>query len=261
MDEKPKWQALEMSGNAIGVDRKSNTINGYVCAQCGDFKTPGRGKFDMASLQKMLELWPQNGLKSRFTHPNLSSDGLGKYLGRAVNPRIDGDKLRADLALNPVCFSSPAGNLGEYVMDLAETDPDAFSSSLVLQVDQTYEMDENNRPLRNDKGDLLAPHWMPTKLHASDVVDTGEAVDGFLSTVEIDIDNLPDIAVRKASEILDAVFAGRSREVILSRASAFLDRYLSNKFPSTKNVESKQVTRDIREMELELLKLKIANEK
>jgi hypothetical protein len=73
------------------------------------------------------------------------------------------------------------GNLGGYVMDLAESDPDALSSSLVLQTEKVQILDEKGRPKKDDKGEDVPPVWLPTKLHASDVVDTGDAVDGFLS--------------------------------------------------------------------------------
>jgi hypothetical protein len=253
----PVWDKLSASGN-VGVDRESKTIKGYVVAQTGDFKTPGRGAFDQSSLSKMVELWPEDGLKSRFHHPTMSNDGLGKFLGRAVNPRIDGDKLRADLVLNPSSFSTPAGNLGEYVLTLAETDPEAFSSSLVLQADKTYTMDDQNRPKRDANGDKYSPHWMPTKLHASDVVDTGEAVDGFLS-VELNEGELPDAAVRKASEVLDTVFAGQTQEVVTARASEFLSKYIERRFgiAPTQSAKTKDIASDIRFKELELIRLSL----
>jgi hypothetical protein len=178
-------ESIAASG-AIGVDRENKTVKGYVVAQCGDFKSEGRGKFNLASLAKMIELWPKKGLKSRFRHPNLINDGLGTLLGRSVNPRIDGGKLRADLVLDPSSFIAPGGNLGSYILTLAGSDPDAFSSSLVLAADKTYELDENGRPKCDANGDRCSPLWMPTKLWASDAVDTGEAVDGFLGSASPD---------------------------------------------------------------------------
>jgi hypothetical protein len=39
-----------------------------------------------------------NGAKARFTHPDLSGDGLGKGLGRVKNASLDGDVVRRNLS-------------------------------------------------------------------------------------------------------------------------------------------------------------------
>src|SRR5262249_27424355 len=71
--------------------------------------------------------------------------------------------------------------------------------------------------------------WMPTKLHAADIVDTGDAVDGLLSA-GVDVDNLPDAVVRRGAELLDRMFGGCEREVIEARCLAWLDRDLAMRF-------------------------------
>src|SRR4051794_20449658 len=39
----------------------------------------------------------QFGIKSRFTHPSMSGDGLGKMTGRVMGPaEVDGDQVFAD---------------------------------------------------------------------------------------------------------------------------------------------------------------------
>ena len=222
------WRRLDATGAPIGVDRRRKIIRGYVVAEMGPFKTPGRGEFDEQSLEtivKLIKATP-NGLKSRFAHPGLSSDGIGKFLGRARNPRVVlGQQVRADLHLDPTSFDTPSGNLGGYVMRLAESDPDAFSSSLVLQTDKVPRRDARGRPERDARGKELPPIWRPTELHASDVVDTGDAVDGFLS-----IDGLPDEAVRIGSKAIDRQFPSADRETITNRCNAWLDRYLDGRF-------------------------------
>jgi hypothetical protein len=185
-----------------------------------------------------------NGLKSRFTHPDLSSDGLGKFLGRAKNPRLDIIRerdsegtlktneihvVRADLHIDPSSHKTPSGDIGGYIMDLAESDPDALSSSLVLRADKTYRIDDKGRRLKDENTEEdLPPLWTPTALHATDIVDTGDAVDGLLSTLSAD--GLPDAVVRNAAALMDRQFAGRPREFVRERAIAWLDRYLSRRF-------------------------------
>jgi len=239
---KTDWLRAKAQGNTIGVDRKAEVIRGYIVAQEGPFKSEGRGEFDadaMATIAKLMKVTP-NGLKSRFAHPSLSDDGVGKFLGRARDPRLDkissrdsegtrkDDEItvvRADLHLDPSSRNTPSGDLGGYVMDLAESDPDAFSSSLVLQFDEEYRLDNQGRPKRDTDGNELPPLWYPTQLHASDVVDTGDAVDGFLS-----IGGLPDEVVRRGAALLDRQFPNASRETIKARCQTWLTRYLNLRF-------------------------------
>ncbi len=228
-----------------GVDRNAEVIRGMIIAQEGPFKSEGRGEFDQKALRSIIKLIKAapNGLKSRFAHPSLSDDGIGKLLGRVKNPRIDtittrdsegtrkDDEIkvvRGDLHLDPASHSAPSGDLGAYIMDLAESDPDAMSSSLVLQADEEFRLDSKGRPKLDDEGNELPPLWRPLTLHASDVVDTGDAVDGFLSAETID--GLPDAVVRRACELLDTQFGDADRETITARCQAWLGRYLDHRF-------------------------------
>lgn len=240
-----QWLKAKFSSPGVEVDRENNVIRGYVLAQEGPFKSAGRGEFDQKSLKQIVALSNKKpgGLKSRFTHPNLSEDGLGKYLGRAKNLRMDHvsqkrdgkdvllHAVRGDLHLDPTSFDTPNGNLGKYVMDLAESDSDALSSSLVLKADQELRMDpKTKRPMLAEDGSELPPIWRPTELHASDVVDTGDAVDGFLSAHPIDGTNLPDGIVRQASMLLDQAFLNQNRDELRDILEGFVDRYLTNRF-------------------------------
>lgn len=219
-----EWLRSNVTAPLVSVDRENKVIRGYVVAQSGPFKTPGRGEFDEQSLRKIVKLInaTPKGLKSRFAHPSLSEDGIGKFLGRARDARLDKDRVRANLHLDPSSFSTPSGDLGGYVMDLAETDPDAFSSSLVLRIDKIKRTDKRGRPEKDEEGNDLPPLWRPTELHASDVVDEGDAVDGFLSADSL----LPDAVLRRGAQLLDQQFPGATREVVEARCLAFLGRYL-----------------------------------
>jgi len=231
------------------ADPEAQVLRGYVVATHGRFKDD-RGKFDNQSLGRIVELMnaAPNGVKSRFTHPDMSNDGLGKFLGRARNATIgtaavtrDGQQLRvpavrADLHLDPTSFRTPHGNLGQYVLDLAASDPDALSSSLVLRVDKVYDLDEKGQPKTDTKGNRLPPLWLPREIHGTDIVDTGAAVDGILS-----VGTLPLAALWQAPEtidrgdfpaacrLLDSVFAGQSGDVIRTRALSWLERYLDRR--------------------------------
>lgn len=254
-----EWLRATAAGETIGVDRNESVIRGYIVAQEGPFSSEGRGEFDKPALRQIARLMraAPNGLKSRFAHPSLSDNGIGKFLGRARNPRLDtisvreskgvrkDDEItvvRADLHLDPSSRNTPSGDLGGYVMDLAESDPDAMSSSLVLQAKKEYRLDGKGRPELDDEGNELPPLWSPTHLHASDVVDTGAAVDGFLSA-EV-IDGLPDAVVRRGAELLDRQFPDANREEIEARCQAWLARYLAYRFGDEPCGPDYQVFRD-----------------
>lgn len=226
------------------VDRASKVIHGVVVAQLGAFKSEGRGEFDQQSLDLLLSLWPANGLKSRFAHPTESSDGLGKHLGRMKSPRMstvvldrDGQQVtipcvRADLHLSPTAFAgNPNGNLGEYVLHLAETDPEAFGTSLVLSVDKSLRRKDDGTPQLDADGRELPPLWRPKKLFASDVVDEGDSTDTFLG-VEAAAESLHWTReyLAPACAALDKLFAGQPRRTVEARVRSFLTRYLDRRY-------------------------------
>lgn len=81
------------------------------------------------------------GVKSRFTHPDMSNDGLGKYLGRFRSPKTvdDGDRAIGSLHLSRAARKAPDGDLARYVLDLAADDPAAFGTSIVFMHDREAE--------------------------------------------------------------------------------------------------------------------------
>lgn len=79
------------------------------------------------------------GAKARFTHPDISGDGLGKLLAKAKNARVEGDKVIADLHLLQSAHDTPDGNLAGYVLKLAQEAPDAFGESISFGRDRQGE--------------------------------------------------------------------------------------------------------------------------
>ena len=245
----------------VGVDRENKIIKGFIVAEEGPFHSEGRGEFNLDSLSSIVRLMRAEpmGLKSRFTHPTLSDDGLGKFLGRARNARLatinrDGKEsslIRADLHLSATAFEdNPNGNLGDYILGLASEDPDAMSASLVLTADEEFRTDARNRRLMDAEGNELPPLWRPTSLHAVDMVDTGEATHAFLST-----DNLPDEIVRRGSELLDRQFQGCGRDVVEARCGAWLTKYLDLRYGPA------EVEKVISKSDPRLVAAKLRNEK
>jgi hypothetical protein len=194
---RPTLQQLRASTPAampIGVDRQNNVLRGYIVAQVGPFKTPGRGEFDRQSLDAIVRLGNATplGLKSRLDHATLFDDNVGKFLGRARNFRMGSamdatgvrvDAVRADLHFDQTALDEPLGGgkpIGQYVMDLAESDPAALSSSLVLMTKVEYRLRPDGTVQTDEYGDPLPPLWRPTELDGSDIVSMGDAVGGLL---------------------------------------------------------------------------------
>jgi hypothetical protein len=246
------WMRADDGGQlsvGVGVDRENNVLRGFVVAQEGPFKTPGRGAFDLKSLESIVTLMKKSGdlgTRSRFTHPSLSADGLGTFLGRAKSPRIDTvtvqresgpvqlKAVRADLHFDKTALDVPVGGgkpRGVYVMDLAESDPDALSSSIVVRADREQQLDaKTNKPAVDAQGKPLPPLWRPLAIRASDIVDTGDAVDGLLSAGGLSIEGLSDAIVRKGSALLNEAFPDQPRDVVEARLTAWLDRYLELRY-------------------------------
>lgn len=83
----------------------------------------------------------QHGAKARFTHPDMSSDGMGKKLGRFRYGKRDGDIVRGNLHFYASAHKTPEGDLAGYVMSLAEEDPRGFGTSIVFMHDWPAELE------------------------------------------------------------------------------------------------------------------------
>lgn len=111
-----------------------------------------------------------NGVKSRFTHPGLSADGLSKGLGLAIGGKVSGDQVLTDLHFYESAHNSPDGDLAGYVMKRAKEDPLHFGTSIVFISDDQAEDDF-----------MLA--------HGGVIRD--ESIEGFKSPDPLNINNLP----------------------------------------------------------------------
>jgi len=128
--------------NKEGGSRKAGVILGASLIAKGE--ALGHDMFiDEFALNQVVSLGsePDTGVKVRFTHPSMSGDGLGSYLGRAKNLSLDGDRVRGDVHFSPSSRTTPDGDRGGYVMDLAAEDPDSFGMSIVFDHDRAAEQE------------------------------------------------------------------------------------------------------------------------
>lgn len=201
------------------------------------------------------------GLKSRFTHPDMSGDSLGTYLGRANNEQLSGDVLRGDLHFAKIAHETPDGDLANYVMGFAKEDPEAFGSSIVFLHDWESEdlfYEENQQPVTytDDKGreyeriefrspDPLntenLPHCRLRELCAVDIVDDPAANPGGLfhrTTFAHDAEKLAAFALGLSTEAPATSALGIDPDRLAGFAARFLAHHQLEIVPMTTKLRS-----------------------
>lgn len=154
-------RGLKARGDAKPVDREGGKFNAGLI-RGASIITRGealghRAWIDATTLQQVAEgidsAGPK-GVKSRFTHPSMSGDGLGTVLGRAIGPtEIRDGRVIADLHIQKSAHSTPSGDLAGYTMDLAEESPESFGTSIVFTHDRAAEdafADENQAEVEHE---------------------------------------------------------------------------------------------------------------
>jgi hypothetical protein len=191
-----KWFSTKylMGGLQGQVDRENGRIYGV------SVNTEGEAKghdvhLDESFIEAVIDQGNEKraGVKARFGHPNMCSTALGTFIGRFKNfrkesvVREDGSpafRAVADLYLSATAKETPHGDLYEYVLNMAENEPDMFGTSIVFEVGQYYRRDRNGNKVYGmyEREDLSEELYVELgKLHACDVVDEPAANDGLFS--------------------------------------------------------------------------------
>lgn len=220
-----------------GGDKKAGIIRGVSVVTRGE--ALGHGMWlDREFLRQTADgiNASPNGAKARFTHPGLSSDGLGSYLGRMKAAVIDGDVVRADLHFSDMAHESPDGDLAEYVMGLAEDDPESFGVSIVYMPDWGAE-DAFEATHEDEKGRFRSPdvdntdnlpHARLAQLRAADVVDDPAANPGGLFHRGQEIAAEADSLASFALGLTAAAPAVEQLELDPDRVRGFVHRFLES---------------------------------
>lgn len=221
----PKMRASEIlrtptTHGTARVDRGAAVIHGAKVLELGDVNDSRPFTVDEESLRQMIVFGNEKpeGLKARFTHPSMSDDGLGKFLGRWKNFRREGVAVLADLHVSPTAFTSPHGDMGNYVLDLAEDDPEAFGVSAAGRLsDEMYdELNDEDR----DPDQRVPIRWK--RMMAADVVDEPAATRGGFFAVHqarsLDLH-------ATATALIDQHLASMSPGEIRDRFTEFLKRW------------------------------------
>ena len=205
-------------GGGVQVNREKEVIAGFAVVTKG-VTHDERGEFDEVALNSVVEFGNQAkaGIKSRFGHPNMSGTALGTFLGRAKNFRRDGDVVRADLHIDPTAHKTPDGDLAGYVMTLAQSDPDAFGSSMVIHWEEEFKKETGK------DGKALPPYIRVKKLMSVDVVDDPAANDGLFG--------MPFFSesVKPSAEITAFLDKFLNQPEAVEKVISFLQRYGFNR--------------------------------
>ncbi len=225
------FRADVVRSGEIRVNREKEVITGFAVVTKG-VTHDERGEFDELALDTVVELGNKSkmGVKSRFGHPNMSNTALGTFLGRAKNFRRDGEIVRADLHIDSTAHETPDGDLAGYVMSLAESDPEAFGSSMVVHWDA-----ENRKELGAD-GKALPPFIRVKKLLSVDVVDDPAANNGLFGT------QFFSESVKPSAEVTAFLDRFLSQPEAVESVIAFLAKYGFNKKTSKEGVSMHELT-------------------
>lgn len=259
MPAEPAHLRAAVLGAGVGsnVDRDAGVIYSAILAQEGPFRDipEPRGEFNEKSLRMIVKQANAKaaGLKMRFGHPSASDDSPGKAMGRAKNARMStvaverNGKLvelkcaRADIHLYEAARKSLAKEC-DLVLGLAEEAPDALMLSLRIVPEEEYRLNKDGSPTKDNQGNVLPPLWFPKQLTGVDFVEEGAATDSLLAPEQwaqaLSVGLTPELAqvlnfdnaVRLGSQVIDKVFAGQERDVVESRLTAFLERYLTRRY-------------------------------
>lgn len=159
------------------VDVTSGIIRNVVILQSGEDKQGDN--FDEKSLQQLVDLGNQQpqGVKSRFGHPNACGDALGTYIGRYKNFSVSANTdsrpvVIADLHLDEIAKSSPTkGNIYQYTLDMAQTNPDMFGNSIVYSPGDPELITQTD----SNGNEVVVAYERFKSFIASDVVDSPAA--------------------------------------------------------------------------------------
>lgn len=187
------------------------------------------------------------GVKCRFTHPGLSGDGLGTFLGRLSNCRLQNNRVIGDLHFSPAAQRTPDGDLAAYVMDLAESDPQAFGASIVFEgnyeAEEQFLLDNGAVWAEGEDGPELdcsdfvspdptntknLPHARLAELRATDIVDDPAANPGGLFQREQQFAREAEGLMSFALGLSDARPALTAFSIEPDRVKAFAARFLEN---------------------------------
>lgn len=197
------FAASKATGSRVNFEDR--VITDVIMCQVGEAKGHGvnlEQSFIEAGIAYANKHHSKIGLKCRFGHPAMSNDALGTEVGRFRNFRVVDDKMVADLHIfNSANLSPTHPGAGDWILSMADEDPNAIMCSIVFTPGKKYQYDDEGnkyylKVVYTDFGvkwDTEDPKqkYDPSKkvyvelkeLWATDLVDEGAATDKLFSAL------------------------------------------------------------------------------
>lgn len=269
------FRALPTKGSEAKVDRTGGAygaglIRGVSVMTRGE--ALGHGMWcDDVLLEQVKEHInrPNKGTKSRFTHPSLSGDGLGKYVGRFKDAEVVGDQVIADQHFAISGHQTPDGNLASYLMDLAEEDSESYGMSIVFEIDSEAQ-EGFSRDHVDDRGRFESPdpdnvnnypHVRLKTLRAIDAVDEPAANPNGLFHREQNIAQEASSVAEYALGLTEATPELKSLGVDPDRTREFVTRFLNANQLEIRKMSEETKEKEVKTEPVELLSKEDTQEK
>jgi hypothetical protein len=129
------------------VDIEAGIIRGVSVITAGTARPANGDPFtvDAITLSQVAEVINaagERGVKSRLEHPELKGeDGILSLVGTIRNARVDGDRVRGDFHLGSYARSTPRGDLGAYLLGVAQEQPEDIGLSIVISAGRLERVD------------------------------------------------------------------------------------------------------------------------
>lgn len=228
------------------IDRENGIIYG-VSVITANREAKGHELYvDETTIDQVVNLGKKTGdvgLKARFDHPSACGGSMGTAIGRFKDFRKQGEKAIADLHLLDAASKSPNGNYKDYILELAEEDPGAFSTSIVFIPSDHYEPTEKETKGLSENDPFLFPHTRIESLTHCDVVDEGAANDGLFGR--------PDYLAEQAEKWMN-----EKSDLVMS----LLDKFFKKKNMKIETLAAQNNEVALKEMEEDLKKLQKEND-
>lgn len=177
------------------------------------------------------------GIKSRFTHPSISDDGLGRHVGRVFGASVQGDQVIADQHFSKSGHATPDGDLAGYLLNLAEEDPEAYGLSIVFKFDEDAMDQFTDRHVGQD-GSFRSPdplntqnfpHVRLAEIRAVDAVDEPAANPDGLFSRKNDLASDAEAMACFALGLSDEAPTTAALGMDPNRVRSFVNRFLKSK--------------------------------
>ena len=136
------------------VDFENRIIHDVVLIE-PDREASGHGMYvDQTMVDQVVEFGqagPAVGFKAKFDHPSMCFSSMGSQLGRLKNFRSnDSGQAIADLHVGNYTEDAPGGDMGKWLLRVADEDPDQVGFSIVFKPAESEEFKAGEDEDEND---------------------------------------------------------------------------------------------------------------